>query len=166
MRRHRTARVRQRLSHRHENYLYLTSALLLVSGLGWLVGHFMLRTPGALGYGPHPSEVWWLRLHGAAVMVFLAVFGALLPGHVVQNWRRRVNRYSGLAVVLVVVLLTITGYGLYYLVDDRQRGLMSVTHWIVGLAAAAVLALHALLGKRLAARAREPSDADRLSGLG
>ena len=154
-RRHGLARVQQRLSRRHERYLYLTSVLLLLSGLGWLIGHYGLRTGGAFGDVPHPSEVWWMRLHGAAVILFLVVFGALLPGHVVQNWRRRVNRYSGLAVVLVVAVLAFSGYGLYYIVDDPQRALTGLIHWAVGVAASGVLALHVVLGKRLAARARE-----------
>lgn len=154
-RRHGPARVPQRLSRRHERYLYLTSVLLLLSGVGWLVGRYLLRGDGALGEVPHPSELWWLRLHGAAVIVFLAVFGALMPGHVVQNWRQRINRYSGVAVVIVVALLALSGYGLYYVVDDRQRALISVMHWVVGLAASGVLVLHVLMGKRLSARVLE-----------
>jgi len=153
-RRHGHARVQQRLSRRHERYLYLTSALLLISGIGWLAGHYLLRTTGAFGEVPHPSEVWWLRLHGAAVIAFLTVFGALLPGHVVQNWRQRVNRNSGLAVVIVVALLALSGYGLYYIVGDQQRAVISVLHWVLGLAASGVLALHVVMGKRLAAQAR------------
>jgi hypothetical protein len=103
-----------------------------------------------------------MRLHGAAVMGFLLVFGALLPGHVVKNWRQRVNRYSGLTVVLVVSLLALSGYGLYYLVDDRQRAVTSALHWVVGLMAGGALALHVVLGKRLAARGREQRLAARL----
>ena len=96
-----------------------------------------------------------MRLHGAAVIGFLVVFGALLPGHAVQNWRQRANRYSGLAVVIVVSLLALTGYGLYYLVDDRERAVTSALHWVAGLVASAALVLHVVLGKRLAAQARE-----------
>ena len=154
-RRHGPARIQQRLSRRHELYLYLTGTLLMVSGVGWLIGHYLLRAPGGFGVGPHPSEAWWMRLHGAAVIGFLVVFGALLPGHAVQNWRQRANRYSGLAVVMVVSLLALTGYGLYYLVDDRQRAVTSALHWMVGLVACAALVLHVVLGKRLAARVRE-----------
>jgi cation transport ATPase len=161
-RRHGPARVQQRLSRRHERFLYLTGALLLLSGAGWLVSHYLLRTSGAFGAAPHPSEPWWMRLHGAAVIGFLVVFGALLPGHVVQNWRQRVNRYSGLAVVIVVGLLALSGYGLYYLVDDRQRAVASALHWTVGLVASAALVLHVILGKRLAAQARERRMAARL----
>ncbi len=154
-RRHGPARVQQRLSRRHERFLYLTGALLMISGLGWLTGHYLLRAPGASALGPHPSEAWWMRLHGAAVIGFLVVFGALLPGHIVQNWRQRANHYSGLCVVIVVILLALSGYGLYYLVDDRQRALTSGLHWVVGLAGAAALVVHVVLGKRRAARARE-----------
>ena len=96
-----------------------------------------------------------MRLHGAAVVAFLVVFGALLPGHVVKNWRQRFNRYSGLTMVLVVTVQAMTGYGLYYLVDERQRALTSALHWVIGLAASAALVVHIVLGKRLAASARE-----------
>jgi len=154
-RRHGHARIQQRLSPRHERFLYLTGGVLVLSGVGWLIGHYLLRTPALYGAGPHPSEAWWMRLHGAAVVGFLVVFGALLPGHVVQNWRQRINRYSGLAVVILVGVLGLSGYGLYYLVDERQRALISGLHWVVGLGAAVAVALHVVLGKRLAAQARE-----------
>jgi cation transport ATPase len=164
-RRHGQARIQQRLSRRHERFLYVTGTLLLSSGVGWLIGHYLLRASGAFGAGPHPSEAWWMRLHGAAVIGFLVVFGALLPGHIVQNWRQRINRYSGLAVVIVVSLLAVSGYGLYYLVDDTQRAVTSALHWVVGLAASGALVLHVVLGKRLAARAREQRMAARLHRL-
>jgi uncharacterized membrane protein len=106
-----------------------------------------------------------MRLHGAGVIGFLIVFGALLPGHIVQNWRQRINRYSGLAVVIVVTVLALTGYGLYYLVDERQRAVISALHWIIGLAACAALVVHVVLGKRLAAQARERHEAARLHRL-
>ncbi len=142
--------------------MYAAGSLLLLSGVGWLVGHYFLRAPGAFGAAPHPSEAWWMRLHGAAVIVFLVVFGALLPGHVVQNWRHRMNRYSGLSVITVVVLLALSGYGLYYLVDERLRNLTSTLHWLLGLSALLVLVLHVILGKRMAARARARRHAFRL----
>jgi cation transport ATPase len=153
------ARTQPRLSRRHQRYLYLTSALLLISGAGWLLGRYLLRTSGAFGDVPHPSEVWWLRLHGAMAMAFLVVFGALMPVHIVQNWQRRVNRYTGLAVLVVVGLLVLSGYGLYYIAEDKPRAVASVLHWVIGLAASGALALHVLIGKRLAVRARATSAA-------
>jgi len=145
---HRHPRPRPRLSRRHRISLYLCGLVLLMSGSGWLLGHYLLRAPGAEA-APHPSEVWWLRLHGAAMIGFLVCFGALLTRHVPLGWRERSNRGTGVAMVSLVSLLALTGYALYYLVDDTERAWASVAHWSLGLIAAAALVLHATLGSRV-----------------
>jgi len=126
----------------------LSGALLLLSGAGWLLSHYGQRASGAFGDMPRPAEVWWLRLHGAAVIGFLLAFGALLTIHVPHNWRRNLHRPSGLFLVLCVGLLALSGYGLYYLVSDSGRAWISVLHWAVGLLAAAGLGVHIVLAKR------------------
>ena len=123
--------------------------LLLVSGCGWLMAHFLLHGPAEFPGAPQPSEPWWLRLHGAAAMGFLVAFGAVLPQHVRSGWRQHVNRATGLLMLSVVCVLILTAYGLYYVGDDRARAAFSVTHWSVGLAAAALLVLHVVTGRRL-----------------
>jgi hypothetical protein len=143
-------RLQQRLSRRQEYWVYGSGGALALSGVGWLICHYFLR---AAGFGPHPLEVWWLRLHGAAVLVFLLVLGTVLPAHVVYGWRHRMNLGTGIAVLATAALLILSGYGLYYLVDDQWRAWTSSSHWILGLFAIALVALHALRGKR-AARAR------------
>ena len=157
-------RLQQRLSRAHEQWVYLSGGALALTGIGWLVCHFLLRAPGP---APHPLEVWWLRLHGAALLAFLVVVGTLLPAHVVYGWRHRMNLGTGIPVLIVMALLTLTGYGLYYLVDDDWRSWASILHWSVGLLAVALLTLHALRGKhgsrarlhaaRHEVRARPPS---------
>ena len=133
----------------HRRWLYLASVLLLVSGIGWLGGHYFLHGlndfPGAL----NPSEPLWMRLHGAAAMGFLVAFGALLPHHVRSGWRQHVNRTSGIVMIAVVSALILTAYGLYYVGDDHARAFISIAHWTVGLVAAAGLPAHVILGKRL-----------------
>ncbi len=147
MRRH-DSWLRHRPSHQHQRWLYLSGALLLLSGAGWLLSHYGQRASGAFGDMPRPAEVWWLRLHGAAVIGFLLAFGALLTIHVPHNWRRNLHRPSGLFLVLCVGLLALSGYGLYYLVSDSGRAWISVLHWAVGLLAAAGLGVHIVLAKR------------------
>jgi len=153
-RRHAHGPVRPRLSRGHQFWLYLTGGLLLGSGLGWLISHYLLRTLGAFGPEPHPAEVWWLRLHGVAVLGFLVTFGAALPGHVQQSWRHRLNRYSGGFVVLLVALLAVTGYGLYYIVADALRDWVSVIHWSIGLLACGATGAHVVLSRRRVTRLR------------
>ena len=132
----------------HRRWLYLSSVLLLVSGIGWLVGHYFMHGPSDFPDAPNASEPWWLRLHGAAAMGFLVAFGALLPQHVRSGWRQRVNWTSGVLMLVVVSVLTLTAYGLYYIGDDRARAFISIAHWTVGLVAAAGLPVHIMLGRR------------------
>jgi len=153
-RRHAHGPARQRLSRRHQFSLYLTGILLLASGAFWLVSHYFLRSVGPFGPVANPAEVWWLRLHGLAVLGFLVTFGATLPGHVLLSWRHRANHYSGGAVVALVGALMVSGYGLYYIVGDTLRDWVSVVHWSIGLAAAAATGVHVVVGRRRAVRLR------------
>lgn len=153
MRRQRPPYVRSRLSPRHRRWLYFFASLLWLSGLGWLIAHYALRSADPLA-GAHPSEPWWLRVHGSAVIGFLVAFGALLPGHIRRGWRQGLNRGTGLAMIILAAVLTLSGYGLYYLVGDAWRAWTSVMHWTIGLLSGSVLTLHVLLGKRRVARAR------------
>lgn len=138
-------RLQQRLSRTHELWVYGSGGVLALSGIGWLLCHYLLR---AAGPGPQPLEVWWLRLHGAALLAFLVVAGTLLPVHVVYGWRQRMNRGTGIPVLAMVAVLILTGYGLYYLVDEDWRAWTSIVHWAIGLLATALLGLHALRGKQ------------------
>jgi len=78
------------------------------------------------------------------------VFGSLFPVHVKYGWRQGLNRGSGLPVVVASAVLALTGYGLYYLVDDQWRDRVGIIHWAVGLAAVAMIGLHVVLGKQQA----------------
>jgi len=144
-----------RLSRRHERWLYVMGGLLVVSGVGWLLSHYVLPHHGEFADAPSPAEPWWMRLHGAALIGFLTAFGALLPGHAVRGWRRRMNHRTGMFMIVVVSLLALTGYGLYYVGDETTRPWISIIHWAVGLAATAGLVVHAVLGKRDRKRTRE-----------
>jgi hypothetical protein len=136
----------------HRRWLYLCSVLLLVSGAAWLVAHYFLNGRDDFPGAPHPSEVWWLRLHGAAAMGFLITFGMALTHHVRSGWAQRANRASGVVNLVVAIALALSAYGLYYIGDDRTRAAVSLTHWIVGLVAAAALPIHVMLGRRQSSR--------------
>lgn len=143
---HRTGGVR--LSSRHETWIYVIGGLLLLSGVGWLVAHYLLASVGQFGEVHHASEPWWLRLHGAAATGFLMVCGTLLPVHVVPALHWGKNRSSGVFMLGVVALLIVTAYGLYYVVGDSWRLWISSIHWMTGLGATAGLIAHVWMGKR------------------
>lgn len=137
-----------KLSRRHQLWIYCISALLVVSGLGWLIAHYFLASAGDFGEAHHFSEPWWLKLHGAVAMLFLIVFGALLPAHAFRAWRLKKNRNSGAVMMAMVVILVLSAYGLYYAGGDVLRDWLAVIHWVTGLVAVAGLTVHIWMGKR------------------
>lgn len=135
-----------RLALWHESLLCAVIVALTVSGGVWLVYHHLLPLNDSIA--THPAETWSLRLHGGLAMLALVMVGALLPRHVLPAWGRRLNRNSGGAMLGAMLFLTLTGYLLYYAGSPSLREVVSVLHWVAGLALPLLLALHMALGGR------------------
>jgi hypothetical protein len=139
-----------RLGYWHQFAVYAATAALALSGLVWLVCHFVLATPRDFGPQAHPMEPWVLRVHGAAAMAGLIVYGSLLPIHIRRAWTLRRNIVLGIGLIAIMLILTLTGYLLYYAGGEHSRGVISALHWAVGLAVPALLAWHVVSGRRQA----------------
>ncbi len=116
-------------------FLYSVSALLWLSGSAWLY----LRYAEEIEAGPVPAAL--MKVHGAAVTVFLVVFGMLLAGHVRPGWLPRRRRASGVLLILGSAELIITGWLLYYSAEP-VRPVASAAHATVGLVVPVALAFH------------------------
>ena len=145
-----------RLGPWHQGAVYGATAALAVSGIIWLVLHYFVATPGKYGPQIHPLEPWMLRLHGAAAMAGLIIYGSLLPVHIRRAWSVRRNIALGIGLVAFMLLLTVTGYLLYYAGDENTRPLISAAHWILGLAVPALLVWHIVSGRKLARTSETP----------
>jgi len=137
-----------RLGPWHQGAVYGATAALAVSGTIWLVLHYFFAVPGEYGPQTHPLEPWMLRLHGAAAMAALVIYGSLLPVHVRRAWSIRRNIALGIGLVSIMLLLTVTGYLLYYSGDENARPVISAAHWILGLVVPALLVWHIVSGRR------------------
>ena len=142
-----------RLEPGHKRVLYVVFGVLALSGVGWLCFHHFVRVTTEFGEGPHPLEKWWLRLHGLAAMAALVGLGTLLLPHLRRAWQAGQNRVSGASLILTVLLVVGTGYGLYYFGTDETRPILSLVHWVLGLAVMGLLLMHVALRQR-AGRAR------------
>lgn len=126
------------------NTLYATGAVLLASGVAWLVVHYG-RAADAL---PSPAEPWAMRLHGIAGFAALFLFGALAASHVPQGWRlsQRLRwagqRGSGIALCALAASLALTGYLLYYFAPEGVRPALGWLHSGLGLVALLLVVLH------------------------
>ncbi len=136
-----------RLSPLHQGAVYGATATLAVSGIIWLVLHYFLAAPGKYGPQIHPLEPWMLRLHGAAAMAGLVIYGSLLPVHIRRAWSARRNIALGIGLAAFMLLLTVTGYLLYYAGDQNTRPVISAAHWLLGLAVPVLLVWHIVSGR-------------------
>jgi hypothetical protein len=139
-------RSKLRLSPITELAVYLTFGCLLITGAVWMVGQSAFDQES----GSHLSG-WLMKIHGAAAMVALVLFGVLL-NHVRKGWKARKNRGSGLPLFLVIMFLVITGYGLYYAGDEQLRGMISQWHSWIGAGLVLILPLHVAIGRALRRR--------------
>ena len=141
-----------RLSPRRKRALYAILGATWVTGILWLVFHYLLSIEGEFGAVPHPLEIWWLRLHGAGAFATLWLCGLLWAAHVRPALARPGRRRSGLLLLGMLVILAASGYLLYYAGDDRWRDAARWLHWLIGIALALVLGIHVMRARANRAR--------------
>ena len=127
-----------RLAALHRRTLYAATGLLWASGALWM----LFSQPSE---SPWPARL--MKLHGAAAMLFLVLFGSLL-NHVVSGWNSGRNRASGSLMLGLAAFLAASGWGLYYIGGESLRHATSLAHAFLGLSLAVLLAAHVILGRR------------------
>lgn len=135
-------RIRLELNQRR--IFYLVFGLVWLSGTLWLIAEW-IKDP-ELGPIRTPLQTTSMKIHGAAMLAYLALLGTLLT-HVRRGFALRTNRWSGSFVIGVNAVLTLTGWLLYYVTGDGARQWSSVMHWVIGLAILPLLCAHVLLGR-------------------
>lgn len=121
---------------------------LFGSGVAWLAAHFYLRPVTEFGAAIHPLEPWSMKLHGGVAMLVLWLLGTMLHLHIRRGLALRRNLAAGWAMVGAMVVLTATGYALYYIAGEESRPLWSALHWITGLLLPVLVIVHVVAGRR------------------
>jgi hypothetical protein len=137
-------------------WLYAAGGTLFVSGICWLALDWWGQRQTEFGVEPNPAAPWVLRAHGAAAMLVLLVFGAMIPLHLRRGWRARANRRSGAIIAASCALLVLSGYGLYYAGGEQLRLVAVVAHDGLGCAVPLILFWHVRRGRAARLRAAPP----------
>lgn len=127
--------------------LYPALVALVITGIGWLIGHYFLKIQGEFGPEQHPLETWSLRFHGLSAIFGTLCLGMLTEHHIKSYLIQRKRLWTGLSLLVAAIWLTASGYMLYYLVDETWQQNFALAHWIVGLIAVIACFLH-ILGKK------------------
>jgi hypothetical protein len=144
--------INLRLERWHRRCIYLVVAELLLSGALWLALHFFLRPVGEFGESVHPLEPLAMKLHGAGAMIALFFLGSLMNSHIRRAIKAGDNLKTGWSLIVSLLVLIFSGYGLYYLAGEADRPAWSTLHWILGLALPVVLVLHIAIGRAIRQR--------------
>lgn len=131
----------------HEWLVYISVALLTLTGLAWLLLDTFGKVEGAFGPEQSPALPWLLSSHGVLAYVFLVAAAMLVPVHMRLGWNALRNRLSGLALVGTGLFLALSGLLLYYASSEGLRGASSTLHWIVGIALPVALVIHVVRGR-------------------
>lgn len=124
----------------------LVIAVLLASGIGWIVAD---QWKSGLD-----GEFWqrWiassLMVHGAAAMAALLLLGALGESHMRRAWRARRNRFTGIIMLLINGFLVVSACALYYNGSETLRPWLSNAHIFGGFALPLFIIVHILVGRR------------------
>jgi hypothetical protein len=148
-------RERVRLEPFHRRVLYATFGILWGTGAFWVLIQWF-KDP-EFGATRTLFQTFLMKVHGAAMLIFLAMLGTLL-NHVRRGWILRANRLSGCFNVATNILLTLTGWLLYYIADDSAREWASFIHWSIGLGALPLLSAHIWFGRATANETRNKNN--------
>ena len=130
------------LSPRHRWALMVSGGALWLSGVAWLLLHFYAPIESDFGPEANPLEPWLLKAHGLTMIAALLAIGGLMTAHVTAGWETRQQRVRGSAIGATVLVLTATGYLLYYAGNEQLRASASTVHWILGLGSPVIFLWH------------------------
>jgi hypothetical protein len=121
---------------------------LWLSGCVWLWLDQFAAGHGPFGTIPHPWAAPVLLLHGIIAVASLYFLGWMTARHVAHWWPRHRRRRSGGTFAGCLVLLTVSGFALFFLTDEGWQQGTARLHDIVGLAVTAFGLQHGFFVRR------------------
>ena len=115
---------------------------LAASGAAWLAARYYFVAETDFGQQLPAWAPKALAIHGAFAMAFLIALGSWLPVHVVPRVQQQVHRNSGWSQLGLLVILVVTGFGLYYVAGEESRPAWSAVHWLAGVVFMVIYFVH------------------------
>ena len=152
---HPHAHHHRRMPRRQRLMVYAVSGVLWVSGLLWLVLDQFFTRQEQFGRTPHPLESPLLLIHGVVAILAMYALGWISARHVVRWWTEDQRRLSGSVFTAVLLVLTLSGFALFFLSSDESQRITRVIHELLGLGIT-LLAVQHWFFRRRAASTPEP----------
>jgi hypothetical protein len=128
--------------------VYGVFGMLWLSGCAWLVMDQFFESKGPFGIIPNAWQPPILMLHGIIAILSMYLLGWITARHVLRWWPARLRRLSGGALATLFAFLTLSGFALFFVSEDRWQHLAAVVHDGLGLAITAFAIQHWFFAKR------------------
>jgi hypothetical protein len=133
---------------RRRSAVYAIVGALWLTGCLWLYLDLFQAKRDQFGATPHPLASPMLMLHGIVAIVSMYLFGWITARHILRWWSGGLRRISGAALTLVLIILVVSGFALFFLVDDQLQHGAALIHEVLGLAVTVFVIQHWFFGKR------------------
>lgn len=131
----------QPMSARLRSTVMVTFGALWLTGCFWLILRYFFAQPSDFGPVQHPWAPVTLKIHGWIAVASVFLLGWITARHVSDRLPQPAKRMSGIAIASTAVVLSLTGYALYY-TTDRLHDIAGLAHEAVGAAAIALGLTH------------------------
>jgi hypothetical protein len=136
------------MSRRQRFAVYTVFGVLWLSGGWWLLLDQFFTRPGEFGRMPHPWEPAILLIHGVVAIFSMYVLGWVTARHVLRWWPAKLRRLSGGLLAALFAVLTLSGFALFFVSDDRLLRLSAASHDVLGIAITAFAIQHWFFARR------------------
>ncbi|HEX4377998.1 MAG TPA: hypothetical protein VHZ99_12685 [Steroidobacteraceae bacterium] len=128
--------------------VYTLTTALWLSGCIWLVLDQLARHRDPFGGERNPWQSATLTAHGVLAVAAMYLLGWVTARHIAYWWNLERRRISGSFLSAVLGLLTISGFALFFLSDDRWQQYAAIVHDVLGVAVAVLIIQHWFLFRR------------------
>ncbi len=122
-----------RMARRQRVAIYCILGTLWLSGCIWLLLDTFFATAGPFGKTPHPLEPALLLAHGIIAILSMYLLGWVSARHILRWWPGRLRRLSGGILAALFLLLTMSGFALFFAADDRWQHGSAFMHDVLGI---------------------------------
>ncbi len=136
--------------------IYSLTASLWLSGCLWLYLDQMARHRDAFGGERSPWQSAMLTAHGVLAIAGMYLLGWVTTRHIAYWWNLDRRRASGSFLSSVLGILTISGFALFFLSDDRWQQCTAIVHDVLGVAVAILIIQHWFLFRRASSQPPAP----------
>jgi hypothetical protein len=130
--------------------IWVTSALVFITGSIYLVMKYWLPAPDAFSVIHHPLQPLFLKLHILTAPLLVFAFGSIALRHVWRHYSigTREGRVSGVATAILLIPMVLTGYLIQAITGESALRAIALTHMVTGVGYGVVILGHQIMVHR------------------